>query len=98
MHIEFTGHQMELTDALKAHTKEKFSVLEKHFNKITSIRVILNVEKLRQIAEATILIAKDTIHASAENEDMYTAINELAEKLNRQLIKHKEMMHAYHRD
>lgn len=98
MHIDFTGHQLEVTNAMKEHTLEKFEVLEKHFDKITSIHVVLNVEKLRQIAEGTVLVAKDKLYAKAEDEDMYAAINSLADKLNKQLIKHKEKMHAYHRD
>lgn len=98
MQIEFTGHQLEITPAIKEHTKEKFMRLEKHFNKITSIHVVFNVEKLRQIAEATVLVAKEKFHASAEDENLYTAIDTLADKLNTQLVKHKEKMHAYHRD
>ena len=98
MQIILTGHQLELTDAIKQHTEDKFSKLLKHFDKITSIHVVINVEKLRHIAEATVLIAKDKIFASSEDENMYTAIDSLADKLNTQLVKHKEKLHAYHRD
>jgi len=98
MQIEFTGHHMEITPSIRNHTKDKFERLEKHFDNITSIHVVFNVEKLRQIAEATILIAKDKFHASAEDENLYTAIDSLADKLNTQLTKHKQKMHAYHRD
>lgn len=96
MQIELTGHQMDLTEALKDHIQSKFNKLEKHFEKITSIHVILNVEKLRQIAEATILVAKEKFHASSEDENMYTAIDSLADKLNKQLIRHKEKLKAHH--
>ena len=98
MHIDFTGHHMDVTPALKEHTNEKFSKLEKHFETITSIHVVLNVEKLRQIAEGTVLIAKEKFYASSEDENMYTAIDLLADKLNKQLVKHKEKSHANHRD
>ncbi len=90
MQINFTGHRMEVTQALKSFTQEKFDKLERHFDKITAINVIFDVEKLRQIAEATILVAKGEVHASSESEDMYTAIDSLVDKLDRQLIKHKE--------
>ena len=90
MQINFTGHRMEVTPALKTFTQEKFDKLERHFDKITAINVIFDVEKLRQIAEATILVAKGELHASSESEDMYTAIDILVDKLDRQLIKHKE--------
>ena len=79
-------------EELKAKTPEK------HFETITSIHVVLNVEKLRQIAEGTVLIAKEKFYASSEDENMYTAIDLLADKLNKQLVKHKEKSHANHRD
>jgi len=90
MQINFTGHRMEVTPALRTFTEEKFDKLERHFDKITAIHVVFDVEKLRQIAEATILISKGELHASSESEDMYTAIDILVDKLDRQLIKHKE--------
>lgn len=95
MQINITGHQMEITPALKAFTEEKFDKLERHFDKITAINVVFDVEKLRQIAEATILIVKGELHASAESEDMYSAIDGLVDKLDRQLIKHKEKLRGH---
>ena len=92
MQINFTGHRMEVTPALRVFTQEKFDKLERHFDKITAINVVFDVEKLRQIAEATILVNKGELHASSESEDMYTAIDILVDKLDRQLIKHKEKM------
>ena len=97
MQINFTGHRMEVTSALRVFAQEKFDKLERHFDKITAINVIFDVEKLRQIAEATILVNKGELHASSESEDMYTAIDILVDKLDRQLIKHKEKMRE-HRD
>ena len=90
MQINFTGHRMDVTPALRMFTEEKFDRLERHFDKITAINVVFDVEKLRQIAEATVLVAKGELHASSESEDMYTAIDILVDKLDRQLIKHKE--------
>lgn len=98
MQIQFTGHQMEVTDALKTHTQDKFRKLEDHFSNITSIHVVFEVEKLRQIVKATIFVAKIEFHATAEEENMYTAIDELADKLNVQMVKHKQKNHAYDRD
>ena len=95
MQINFTGHRMEVTPALKTFTQEKFDKLNRHFDKITAINVIFDVEKLRQIVEATILITKGEIHASSESEDMYAAIDTLVDKLDRQLIKHKEKIRGH---
>lgn len=97
MQINLTGHKMEITPALRDFTQEKFNKLERHFDKITAINVVFDVEKLRQIAEATILIAKGELHASAEAEDMYSAVDSLVDKLDRQLIKFKEKSRN-HRD
>lgn len=100
MQINFTGHRMEITPAIREFTLEKFDKLERHFDKITAINVVFDVEKLRQIAEATILISKAELHASSESEDLYTAIDELVDKLDRQLLKHKGKVldHRDHRE
>lgn len=90
MQINITGHRMDVTPALRAFTEEKFDKLERHFDQITAINVVFDVEKLRQIAEATIIVAKGELHASSESDDMYSAIDLLIDKLDRQLIKHKE--------
>lgn len=90
MKINFTGHRIEITPALRMFTEEKFDRLSRHFDKITSINVVFDVEKLRQRAEATILVSKAELHAHSESEDMYAAIDLLVDKLDRQLIKHKE--------
>ena len=95
MHIEFTGHQVEMTDALKAFSEEKLGKLSRHFDRITAIHVTFNVEKLRQMVEATVLVPKSELHASSEAENMYTAIDELVGKLDRQLIKYKEKTENY---
>ncbi|KTC90957.1 ribosome hibernation promoting factor [Fluoribacter dumoffii] len=93
MQINITGHHIDVTPALRAFTEEKLEKLERHFDHIKSINVVLNVEKLRQIAEATVHVNKGELHASAESEDLYAAIDSLIDKLERQLSKHKEKIH-----
>ena len=90
MQINISGHHVEVTDALRSYVNEKLNRLAKHYDPITDITVILTVEKLIQKAEARINIAKGDVFANAESEDMYAAIDLLTDKLNRQLIKHKE--------
>ncbi len=90
MQINFTTHRMDLTPALKAFTEEKFDKLERHFHKINDIHVTFDVEKLTHLAEATILVTKGELHAKSESENMYTAIDLLIDKLDKQLLKHKE--------
>ncbi len=97
MQINITGHRLDVTPALRQFTKEKFDKLQRHFDKITTINVTFDVEKLMQIAEATIFVSKAELHARSESEDMYTAIDSLIDKLDRQIIKHKEKIKG-HRD
>lgn len=98
MQINITGHRLDVTPALRAFTEEKFDKLERHFDHITSINVIFDVEKLRQIAEATVFVARGELHASSESEDLYAAIDTLIDKLDRQLIKHKEKIRNHRED
>ncbi|TXI26832.1 MAG: ribosome-associated translation inhibitor RaiA [Aquipseudomonas alcaligenes] len=90
MQVNISGHQLVVTDALRDYIGEKLDRLHRHFDKITNVQVILEVEKLKQKIEATLHIAGGEVVANAEHEDMYAAIDLLADKLDRQLIKYKE--------
>ena len=57
MQINFTGHGIDITPALKTFTEEKFKKLERHYDRILSIHVVFHVEKLNQIADYLILQA-----------------------------------------
>ena len=94
MQLTISGHHVEVTDALRDYVEAKVSRLERHHDRITNTHVILSVEKLLQKAEATLHVAGADIFAFSEAEDLYAAIDTLADKLDRQLIKHKEK----HRD
>ena len=90
MQINLSGHHIEITDPLRDFVNGKFAKLERHFEQINNVQVILTVEKLVQKAEATMHISGADLFAEAHSEDMYSAIDDLAHKLDRQLIKHKE--------
>lgn len=90
MQINISGHHVELTSALKEYVNEKLSKLQRHFDHITTTDVTLSVEKLVQKAEASVHVAGADLFATCESNDMYTAIDLLTDKLDRQLIKHKE--------
>ncbi|MEM0955322.1 MAG: ribosome-associated translation inhibitor RaiA [Pseudomonadota bacterium] len=90
MEITISGHHVDVTPALHDYVMSKFERLERHFDQITNTDVTLIVEKLVQKAEARIHVSGADIFADAESEDMYAAIDQLADKLDRQLIKHKE--------
>ena len=90
MQIHITGHHLEITDSLREYVDSKFTKLERHFDHINKVNVILNVEKLSQKAEATVHLNGAEVFANAEHPDMYAAIDALIDKLDRQVIKHKE--------
>ncbi len=90
MQINITGHHVDLTDALHDYVNEKFTKLERHFDNITNVQVTLTVQKQRQEAEATVQISGGELFAQAQADDMYAAIDGLIDKLDRQVIKHKE--------
>lgn len=90
MQINLTGHHLEITDSLRDYVDSKFTKLERHYDHINNVHVILNVEKLNQKAEATLHLSGAEVFANAEHLDMYAAIDALIEKLDRQVIKHKE--------
>ncbi len=95
MQLNVSGHHVEVTDSLRNYVDTKMEKLERHFDRITNMNVILSVEKLRQKAEATIHISGGEIYAGAEQDDLYTAIDMLADKLDRQLIKKKEKIKGH---
>lgn len=90
MQVIVTGHHLEVTEALKAHVDAKFEKLARHFDNVTDVHVILSVEKLIQKAEATLQLNGAKIFAEDHQEDMYSAIDDLVDKLERQITKHKE--------
>ncbi|MFS1701720.1 ribosome hibernation promoting factor [Aestuariibacter sp. GS-14] len=92
MQINLSGHHVEITDSLRNYVETKFTKLERHFDHISNVHVILNVEKLSQKAEATVHLSGAEVFASSEDSDMYAAIDSMVDKLDRQVIKHKEKL------
>ena len=90
MQMKITGLQLDVTDAMRDYITEKMARLERHFDKIISSQITLAVDKLQQKAEGTLHVAGSDLVAEAEHTDMYAAIDLLVDRLDRQLIKHKE--------
>ena len=89
MQINVTGHQIDLTTSLQDYVHEKLQRLERHYDHITQVHVVLNENSIVK-AEATVRVAGSELFANAEAADMYAAIDQLSAKLDRQVIKHKE--------
>ena len=95
MQLNISGHHLDITESIKDYVTNKLSRLERHHDRITSTSVILSVDKLIQKAEATVHVSGGEFFANSENEDLYAAIDDLTDKLDRQLIKHKEKTHGH---
>jgi putative sigma-54 modulation protein len=89
MQINLTGHHVDITTSLRDYINTKFTKLERHFDHISNVHVVLTVEKLNKVAESTVHLKGTEVHAKAENSDMYASIDALIDKLDRQIMKHK---------
>ena len=92
MQINLTGHHVDITDALRQYVTSKIERLERHFDSVTNVHVVLSVEKLQQKAEATMHVSGADVFADSVHADMYAAIDGLVDKLDRQVKKHKEKL------
>ncbi|GAB3342880.1 ribosome hibernation-promoting factor, HPF/YfiA family [Marilutibacter aestuarii] len=97
MRIETHGQQIDVTPALRDYVETKLARLERHYEQPLDIKAQLSLDKPDHRAEATLNIAGRTLHADANAVDMYAAIDLLADKLDRLLMKHKEKMVDHHR-
>ena len=92
MQINLTGQNIEITEPLRAYVMNKLGRLKRHFDHVIDVHVVLDVEKIHRHAEATVRSGGKAIFADAKEHDMYAAIDSLIDKLDRQIIKHKEKL------
>lgn len=95
MQITIAARSLELTPALRRHTERKLKKLEKYLDSITSAHVILSIEKYRQIAEITLRARDVTIRGEEATEDLYSSVDLVMDKLERQLRRYKEKSSAH---
>lgn len=95
MQINISGHHLDITDPIREYVHTKLAKLTNHHDRITTTNVILSVDKLVQKAEAIVHVSGKDLFADASSEDLYAAIDMLTDKLDRQLIKHKEKMRSH---
>jgi len=96
MQLNVTGHNIEVTAALRSYLEKKIDRIARHFDQVIDVHCVLSVQKLRQKAEATLHVSGNAIHADAIEEDMYAAIDLLTDKLDRCVKKHKEKLTDHH--
>jgi putative sigma-54 modulation protein len=90
MNLHMSGHHVDVTPAMRDYVTSKFTRITRHFDHVIDVNVILSVEKLRQKIEANVHLSGKDIFVECDDADMYAAIDALVDKLDRQILKHKE--------
>lgn len=95
MNLTVSGHHVSVTAALRAYVENKLSRINRHFDHVIDVAVILTVDKLSQKAEASCHVRGKDIFVECEDQDLYAAIDLLLDKLDRQIIKYKDRVQAH---
>ncbi|MEY4283379.1 MAG: ribosome-associated translation inhibitor RaiA [Betaproteobacteria bacterium] len=103
MNLTISGHHLEVTPALRTYVTQKLDRISRHFDQVVDIKVLLTVEKQkekekRQRAECNIHVKGNDLFAESAHEDLYAAVDELVDKLDRQVSKHKTRMQDHHHE
>ena len=98
MNLTISGHHLEVTPPIRDYVSEKLERVKRHFDHVINIHVIMQVDKLVHKVEATLHVRGHDFHAHSEDANMYAAIDLLADKLDRQIVKHKEKSSDVHQD
>lgn len=107
MNLTISGHHLEVTPSLRDYVSSKLVRVTKRFDQVIDVRVSLALEnakekEARQSAECTMLVKGGDIHVKTTHEDLYAAVDELIDKLDRQVVrfkdKQKDFEHKSHKD
>ena len=95
MNLTISGHHLEVTSAIRDYVQSKLERVTRHFDHVIDIAVILSVDNLtekekRQKAEVNLRMSGKTVHVESLAQDLYAAIDTLMDKLDRQVMKHKD--------
>ena len=101
MNLTISGHHVDVSPALREYVLTKLDRVTRHFDQVVDVSVLLRVEKLkekerRQKAEATLRVKGRDIFVEQSHEDMYAAIDQLMDKLDRQVVRHKDRVKDHH--
>ena len=90
MNLNLTGNHIHITPAIRDYVVAKLERVNRHFDHVIDVNVVMTVEKLDQKIEANVHLSGKDIHVQANDGDMYAAIDGLIDKLDRQILKYKE--------
>lgn len=95
MNVQMTGHHIDITPALRDYVTSKLERIKRHFDQMMDVNVVMTVSKLIQKVEANVHVRGRDIFVESSDADMYAAIDSLADKLDRQILRHKEKLTAH---
>ena len=101
MNLTISGHHLEITPALREYVLTKLDRVTRHFDQVVDVNVLLTVEnkkekERRHCAEVTLHVKGRDIFVEQASEDMYAAIDQLMDKLDRQVVRHKDRLQDHH--
>jgi len=100
MNLTISGHHLEVTPALRTYVTGKLDRITRHFDQVLDVKVLLSVENQkekdrRQRAECSIRVKGNDLFAESANEDLYAAVDELVDKLDRQVVRDKSKLQSH---
>ncbi len=98
MNLTVSGHHVAVSEALRSYVGSKLARITRHFDHVIDVNVILSVDKTSQKAEVSCHVRGKEIYVESEDQDLYAAIDSLADKLDRQIIKYKDRVQAHPHD
>ncbi|HEV7575302.1 MAG TPA: ribosome-associated translation inhibitor RaiA [Caldimonas sp.] len=103
MNLTISGHHLDVTPAIREYVLVKLDRITRHFDQVVDITVLLSIEKLaekdrRQKAEVTVHVKGKDLFAECTSEDLYAAIDQLMDKLDRQVVRYKGKVQNHHHD
>ena len=92
MNIKITAKNLELTDALKDYVQKKLTKVEKYFDYLIDINVVLEIQKNVHLAEILVNAKGVFLKGLEKSEDLYASIDLAIDKIERQLSKYKKKL------
>ncbi|CAN5671260.1 ribosome-associated translation inhibitor RaiA [soil metagenome] len=101
MNLTISGHHLDVSPALRTYVTNKLDRISRHFDKVVDVKVILTVEnqrekERRQRAECNIHVKGNDMFAESSHADLYAAVDDLIDKLDRQIVRHKTRLQDHH--
>ena len=103
MNLTISGHHLEVTPALRSYVTTKLDRILRHFDQVVDVKVLLTIEnqkekERRQRAECSFRVIGSDMFAQSAHADLYAAVDELVDKLDRQVVRHKDRLQNHHQE